>query len=76
MSACTHVLHTVAVYLPDSNTRVLVTGLAGSDAEVRSDARQHVELLAAAPRRDWLSKVVASDVITDIDIDIPPTENA
>lgn len=67
MNEADDVYCTVAVYLADSNTRVLVTGLVGSDAEVRADARQHVENFAFVAPVHWLTKVVARDEITDID---------
>ena len=62
-------VHTVAVYLPGTDIRVLVDQLGGTPAEAAADVRGVVRALAAQPPGRWATKVVASDLITDV---IPP----
>lgn len=65
----TFAVHTVAVYLPGTDTRVLVDQLGGPPAEAIADARRLVQVLAGVPPARWAAKVVATDVITDV---MPP----
>lgn len=60
------VLHTVAVYLPGTDTRVLVTDLAGPPAETIDSAAWHVDQFAKVPASRWLSKVVETRLVTNV----------
>jgi hypothetical protein len=70
MSDAELTFQTVAVYLPGTENRVLVTKLNGDDAEVRRDAKAIVNNFSNVAPAHWLTKVVARDEITDI----PPQE--
>ena len=62
-------LYTVAVWLPGTQARVLVTKLAGPPADAVETARQIVQNFAQVAPVRWLHKVVATDQITDV---MPP----
>ena len=58
------VQHTVAVYLPGTNTRVLVTCLDGPPGDAIETARWHVGQFAYVAPAQWLAKVVETHEIT------------
>lgn len=58
--------YTVAVWLPGTQARVLVTKLAGPPAEALETARQIVQNFSEVAPVRWLHKVVATDQITDV----------
>jgi len=58
--------HTVAVWLPGTQTRVLVTKLSGPPADAIAMAHQIVQRFADVAPVRWLHKVVAIDQITDV----------
>lgn len=66
MSEQTHLFHTVAVSPPGTHTRVLVTELVGSEAEVLAAAKWHVQQFAEVAPVRWRIRVTAREEITDI----------
>ncbi len=59
-------LHTVAVSVPGTRTRVLVERLKGTPAQARRDAKEVVYGFASAAPKRWATKVVATQPITDV----------
>lgn len=59
-------LHTVAVSLPGTPTRVLVERLQGTTDEARRAAKEAVYGFASAAPKQWATEVVATHSITDV----------
>lgn len=62
----TELLYTVAVWLPGTENRVLVTKLGGPPADAVKEAHQIVQRFTELAPVRWLHKVVATDLITDV----------
>lgn len=66
MNEPSQLMQTVAVWLPDCESRVLVTKLVGSEQGVQADAKAIVQDFFNVAPAHWLTKVVACDEVTDI----------